>query len=164
MPCKACQWKYASLRPHSGSPLNETLMSRLQKVQDCAARFTVREYKREHITLLLKELHWLPVKFQIQYNIATFAGILPLWRITHSISVRVSRNLSAASFSAILSWKAPPNHGNQSQNVWQRSFTFLGPGTGTRCLLIGETPRHLDPSLKAGALDLSWRLFRPAFN
>ena len=52
-----------------GLPAEQT--ARLQKVQNCAARLVMRKSKREHVTPLLKELHWLPVKFRIQYKIAT---------------------------------------------------------------------------------------------
>ena len=48
-------------------------IARLQMFQNCPARPVMRKSKREHITPLLKKVHWLPAKFRIQYKIATFA-------------------------------------------------------------------------------------------
>lgn len=48
-------------------------LSRLQRVQNCAARLVMRKKKRDHVTPLLKELHWLPVKARCQYKVAVLA-------------------------------------------------------------------------------------------
>ena len=50
-------------------------IARLQRVQNNAARLVLQKKKRrrDHITPLLKELHWLPVKFRCRYKIATLA-------------------------------------------------------------------------------------------
>ena len=41
-------------------------IARLQKVQNFAARIVTGARKYEHITLMLKELHWLPVAKQLE--------------------------------------------------------------------------------------------------
>ena len=46
-------------------------VARLQRIQNNAARLVMKKRKRDHVTPLLKELHWLPVKFCYQYKIAT---------------------------------------------------------------------------------------------
>lgn len=43
----------------------------LQQVQTNAAWLVTRKTKQDHVTPLLRELHWLPVKFCCQYKIAT---------------------------------------------------------------------------------------------
>ena len=48
-------------------------ITRIQKIQNNAARLILKKSKRDHVTLLLKELHWLPVKYRIQYKLATLA-------------------------------------------------------------------------------------------
>ena len=48
-------------------------LSRLQKVQNSAARLVSGKRKSVHITPVLKELHWLPVKLRCQYKIAVLA-------------------------------------------------------------------------------------------
>ena len=57
-------------------------IARLQRVQNNAAWLVLKKRRRDHVTPLLKELHWLPVKFRCQYKIATlayrhFEGSLP---------------------------------------------------------------------------------------
>ena len=44
-------------------------LPRLQNVQNVAARIIVRLGKNNHITLALRELHWLLVDLRIVYNI-----------------------------------------------------------------------------------------------
>ena len=43
---------------------------RLQLIQNHAARLVKRAHKRVSATALLKEMHWLPVKFRVNYKIA----------------------------------------------------------------------------------------------
>ena len=57
-------------------------ITRIQKIQNNAARLIFKKSKRDHVTPLLKELHWLPVKYCIQYKLTTltfrhFHGTLP---------------------------------------------------------------------------------------
>jgi hypothetical protein len=49
--------------------LPDYLIKRLQLVQNNAARLITRNKKREHITPVLKELHWLPIPQRIVYKI-----------------------------------------------------------------------------------------------
>lgn len=49
--------------------LPDTLISRLQRVQNTAARIVTRCPKSAHITPILKELHWLPVRSRVQFKI-----------------------------------------------------------------------------------------------
>ena len=57
----------------TGLPADQ--IARLQRVQNNAARLVLRRKKktRDHVTPLVKELHWLPVTFRCQYKIATLA-------------------------------------------------------------------------------------------
>ena len=50
-----------------------TLMARLQRVQNCAARLLTRTRKRQHITPVLNSLHWLPVIYRSKYKILVYA-------------------------------------------------------------------------------------------
>ena len=64
----------------AGLPADQ--VARLQRIQNNAARLGLKKRKRDHVTPLLKKLHWLPVKFRCQYKIATlayrhFGGSLP---------------------------------------------------------------------------------------
>ncbi len=46
-------------------------MVKLQLIQNAAARVLIKLKKREHITPVLMELHWLPVHQRIDYKILT---------------------------------------------------------------------------------------------
>ena len=48
-------------------------IARIQKIQNNAGRLILKKSKRDHVKPLLKELHWLPVKYRIQYKLATLA-------------------------------------------------------------------------------------------
>ena len=45
--------------------------SKLQKVQNNAARLVTHTRKRDHITPVLMDLHWLPVKARVEFKILT---------------------------------------------------------------------------------------------
>ena len=49
--------------------LSKKELSRLQYVQNSAARLLTRTNRRAHITPILKSLHWLPVSFRINFKI-----------------------------------------------------------------------------------------------
>jgi hypothetical protein len=52
-----------------GSP--KTLLDKLQRVQNAAARVLCRKTKRDSISALLKELHWLPIPQRCNYKLLT---------------------------------------------------------------------------------------------
>ena len=56
----------------AGLPFEELLC--LQKIQNNAARLVFQKPKQDHVTPLMSELHWLPVKFRVQYKLATLAS------------------------------------------------------------------------------------------
>ena len=45
------------------------LRRKLELIQNNAARLVFQKKKRDHITPLLKSLHWLPIDFRIQFKI-----------------------------------------------------------------------------------------------
>ena len=51
-----------------GSP--NTLINKLQRVQNAAARIVAMSHKREHVTPILRDLKWLPVQQRIMYKIS----------------------------------------------------------------------------------------------
>lgn len=52
--------------------LSQISLTRLQLVQNAAARLLTGTKKHEHITPTLASLHWLPVRFWINFKIALF--------------------------------------------------------------------------------------------
>ena len=53
-----------------GLPKNQ--IEKLQRVQNCAARLVVNARRHDHITPVLKDLHWLPVEQRIIFKILLF--------------------------------------------------------------------------------------------
>ena len=49
--------------------LPQSSIRKFQKIQNTAARIVKRKGKYCHITPLLKELHWLPISYRIEYKI-----------------------------------------------------------------------------------------------
>ena len=49
--------------------LPQHLISRLQSIQNTAARVVTRTRKFDHISPVLKQLHWLPVRYPIVFKI-----------------------------------------------------------------------------------------------
>ena len=48
-------------------------LSRLQMVQNTAARIITKTRRTMHISPVLKKLHWLPIKARIQFKLLCFA-------------------------------------------------------------------------------------------
>jgi len=49
--------------------LPQTSINKLQRIQNTAARIVTRTSRQSHITPILKDLHWLPVKYRVQFKI-----------------------------------------------------------------------------------------------
>lgn len=49
--------------------LSDQALHKLQLVQNSAARIVTRSKAHEHITPILKRLHWLPIKYRIKFKI-----------------------------------------------------------------------------------------------
>ena len=82
--------------------VNKSLIAKLQRVQNMAARVISRVSKYDHITPILRELHWLPVEQRIVFRILVHAfkalhGQAPLYicdMVTFLDSTRVRRSPS----------------------------------------------------------------------
>ena len=51
--------------------VTDNLLQRLQSAQNAAARLITWTGRREHISPVLQELHWLPVRRRIDFRLAT---------------------------------------------------------------------------------------------
>jgi len=67
---------FISSRPDYGNSLlcriAGNLLQKLQSVQNAAARLITKTGRREHITPVLRWLHWLPVRQRIDFKLAVF--------------------------------------------------------------------------------------------
>ena len=55
--------------------ITEQKISRSQKAENCAARLVFGKPRSERATLMLRTLHWLPVKARIDYKISVLCYI-----------------------------------------------------------------------------------------
>jgi hypothetical protein len=109
--------------------LPDTLLQKLQYVQNCAARVIFKKKKFDHVTHLLRSLHWLPVKERIIYKTAILIhNILknnePAYLRELLIKPKNVRNTRSSSDESLL---FVPR--KQLITYGDRSFEYFGPFT-----------------------------------
>ena len=119
----------------AGLPLKQ--ISRLQRVQNNAAKPVLGKSKYDRVTPLLQELHWLPIIFRPQYKIATFVyyffdSSLPGYLSQTLCAYEPTQNLRSSCE------EAPQTPKAQHQNVW-RVFLQL---SCTFCLELSAIQSH----------------------
>ena len=121
--------------------------------------WVMKRSKRDHITPLLKKLHWLPVQFRSQYKLATLAyrhldGSLPQYLSSCLCTYEPSRTLRSSHEKLL---KFPKCN---LKTFGQRSFSFLAP------TVWNSLPSDLRnaPSLSSFKKQTKTYLFRQAFS
>ena len=139
--------------------LPEFLIDRLQAVQNCAARLITRSRKHDHITPILKQLHWLPIDSRFKYKILllTFKalhGLAPFYITEILQPYRPSRSLRSASKRLLI----VPSGKLRGHGC--RSFSLAAPKLWNS---LPEPVHHHDdlPNFK---IALKTHLFREHFN
>ena len=106
--------------------LPATHIARLQRIQNNAARLVLKKSKRQHVTPLLKQLHWLPIQTRIDYKLATLAfrhfdGSLPQYLSSRLDIYQPSRSLRSSNdrLLRVPRWKL--------KSFGYRSFSYQGP-------------------------------------
>jgi len=71
-------------------------MNRLQSVQNAAARLVTGIRRSDHISPVLRQVHWLPVRQHVHFNVAmfvhqSFSGISPSYLSDDCRLVTVAR-------------------------------------------------------------------------
>ena len=107
--------------------MSNALLERLQKVQNSAARLVLKARKRDHVTPLLRDLHWLPIQARIEYKLSTFchsffSGTAPEYLSTLLHVYVPSRQLRSSSDSKLL--RIPHV---KTKSFGQRSFSYVAP-------------------------------------
>ena len=138
--------------------VNDSLCKRLQKIQNSAARLISRSKKHDHITPVLKDLHWLPVESRPKFKILLF-------------TFKALQELAPAYIQELITVYQPSRCLRSESN-----FTLTVPRVrsttyGTRCftksaaMLWNDLPMHLKKSSSVSVFkkNLKTYLFRLAF-
>ena len=137
--------------------ISDCQLKRLQSIQNQAARMITRKGKSEHITPILKDLHWLPVRFRIRYKILLLVykclhGGGPSYLASLLTEHQPSRTLRSAARSLLSEPRTQKKYGD-------RAFSVAGP----------KLWNSLSPDLKASSStsvfkrDLKTSLFEEAY-
>ena len=110
--------------------LPDSKISRLQRVQNQAARILTRSPRREHITPVLRQLHWLKVRERIRYKILTlthkaFYGNAPPYLC--SLVVKKESVVSTRSSQDRNLLCRPPISKDCCNTFLERSFLYAAP-------------------------------------
>ena len=106
--------------------LSNDKITKLQRIQNNAARLVLKQPKRHHISPLLKDLHWLPIKARIDYKEALLCfkclnNNAPIY-IKDLIVPYTPARMLRSSASNLLSTPLV-----SSKMYAKRAFTFSGP-------------------------------------
>ena len=108
---------------------NQSILQRLQLLQNYAARLVYRIPKFCHITPYPKDLHWLPVQARIQFKLLYLNVYMELvLNICRSYSVEERRPL-ALDLLTLSNYTSQER--NQGRNEAQQTVRFLDPNCGT---------------------------------
>ena len=103
-------------------------LSKLQRIQNAAARLVTNSHRRCHITPILNSLHWLPVKFRIEFKILLLVfkclhGLSPYY-LSELVNVRTQCHYNFKSTGGVL-LKYPP--GRMLATLGSRAFSSVAP-------------------------------------
>lgn len=134
------------------------LSNRLQRVQNYAARLIFRRSKFDHITPILFELHWIPVKYRSKYKILLLTykclnGLAPKYLVNLLTVYQPARSLRSESDNLLVVPRV-----NQSFYL-NKSFSY------TSADLWNKLPLHLKSlPLDAFKKELKTHIFKEAYN
>lgn len=123
----------------AGLPKN--LLSKLQIIQNNAARLIYRKKKSDHVTPILQQLHWLPVEQRIEYKICLLTykclhGFAPKYLSNLLQRYTPQRELRSSKDTLYLRLQEIPNN-----NYGKRAFKCIAPS------LWNKLPIHIRQAL-----------------
>lgn len=139
--------------------VSANLTGKLQRIQNCAGRILTLTRQRDHISPILKQLHWLPVTYRIKYKI-----LLLMWRAQNNLAPRYVADM-------LTRWE-PARTGLRSQSTnrmlvprtrlktyGDRAFSVAGP------VLWNKLPVSLRTLTSMGAFKIRLKtlLFQEAY-
>ena len=137
--------------------IHQEQIAKLQRLQNSGARIVSRTKKYEHITPVLKKLHWLPVGYRIQYKVLLLVfkalkGLAPIYITDLLVPYKPSR---------------PLRSGGKGLLVEPRSRLQFGDLAFSKCAprFWNALPQHLKDATSCRAFKkcLKTHLFRLAY-
>lgn len=106
--------------------VSKTTINKLQYVQNSAARILMGTRKCDHITLVLKSLHWLPVRFHVDFKIMMLTykalhGLAPQYLSGLLIPYTPNRRLRSSQYNLLT---VPLMH---LKSMGDRAFSVYAP-------------------------------------
>ena len=133
--------------------INEGLLNKLQHIQNAAARLVTDTRKYDHITPVLRDLHWLPIRQRIVFKLATMVykcqhGLCPSYLAEDCILLSATRGRQHLRSAGRLELLVPRT---RTVTFGPRAFTVAGPGAWN----------SLPPALREPTLCFrrDWKLF-----
>ena len=133
----------------------------LQRVQNASARLICQLKPRDHISTSLQDLHWLPIRYRVQYKLCTLMytihkGQSPAY-LSHEVITVATQTLRSGLRSANTTNYSSPR---LLTKFGERAFSHAGPAAWN------SLPHELRaaPSLNSFKRKLKTHLFNTAFN
>jgi hypothetical protein len=109
--------------------ISDHLTTQLQRIQNAAARLVVGARRSDHITPVLRDLHWLPIRQRVVFKIATLVykclhGLAPDYLASQCIpvaSLSGRRHLRSAASNLLVEPRTP------TVRAGARPFSVCGP-------------------------------------
>ena len=110
--------------------LPDCLLNKLQRVQNACARLIFREQKFCRVTPLIYELHWLPIKYRIEFKILL-------------ITFKILNFLASTYLSSLISLRLPSKYNlrNSSDNLLLSYPRFKSKATLGNRPFTGAAPK-----------------------
>ena len=106
--------------------VSDKLLDKLQRVQNVAARVVVKASRYDHVTPILKTLHWLPIRYRTEYKLLllTFKALhhLAPSYLTDLLQLYHTTRTLRSSSDALLT-----EHSARLRNYGDRDFSVAAP-------------------------------------
>ena len=133
--------------------LPNTELQKLQRVQNTAARLICNMNKFDHITPILVKLHWLPVRYRINFKI-----LLITFKVIHGLAPKYLSELLTCKTTSEILLQQPRIKTLRTLGDW--SFTVAAPALWNNLPNVIRSATSINSFKKL----LKTHLFKIAFN
>ena len=122
--------------------LPEMLLHKLQMIQNCAARLVTGTHGRDHITPVLFKLHWLPVRYRIEFKL-----LVLMYQAVHHLGPAYLTSLVTSCTHSLTEIRGSPfidNTAVQPRAVWSAGLFCGGSIIVEQSTAHHKRSRHID--------------------